>query len=162
MLFRSVDFVSCYCHRDTFTHPLHHHARDVKFAVDHLWISDSSTCLTFMTRKQTLEETQDVFRTYCAGSWDCAVWLALTKTHVLNPFAHFRYRAHPESARILRMVRQYGWRYVLSLRRYSLYVPFPGIGTHLEADLVSPETDWLAVARQLDALDTAASASRTA
>lgn len=146
----AVDFVSCYCHRDIFTHPLHQHERTVKYAADHMWMGDSSTCLTFMTTKRVLEETREQFLTYCAGSWDCSVWLGLTRTHLLNPAAYLKYRNHPESKRILRMAWKFGWRRWPFLRKYSLYVPFPGIGTHLEEQFVSPETDWLAVARAVE------------
>jgi len=143
---RGVDFITCYCHNDIFTHPIHQHSREVKFASQHLWLGDSSTCLTFMTTKSVLAETARVFRTYRAGNHYCSMWLTLTKTHVLNPLAHWRLRNHAESRSLLRMAWKHGWRHILAMRRYSLWAAYPGIGTHLEASLVSPETDWHAVA----------------
>jgi hypothetical protein len=141
-----VDFVTCYCHNDMFTHPIHQHPRQVKYAVGHLWIGHSSTCLTFMTTKSVLAETAGVFRTYRAGNHDCAMWLTLTRTHLLNPRALFRLRRHYESRTILERAWKHGWRYLLTMRRYSLWAAYPGIGTHLESACVSPETDWRAVA----------------
>jgi hypothetical protein len=141
-----VDFVSCYCHSDLFTHPIHQHRRRTMFVNNRLWLGASSTCLTFMTTQRVLRETRDLFMTFCAGSWDSSVWLGITRTHVLNPAAYFRFRRDAYCMKILRKAIGHGWRHLPFLRRYALFVPFPGIGTHLEAQFVSPETDWLQVA----------------
>jgi hypothetical protein len=147
---RDVDFVTCYCHNDIFTHPIHEHSRQVKYASQHLWIGDSSTCLTFMTTRAVLAETAKVFRTYRAGNHDCSMWLTLTRTHLLNARAMWRLREHTECRTILKLAWKHGWRHLLTMRRYSLWAAYPGIGTHLEASFVSPETDWRAVAYAIE------------
>lgn len=75
-----VDFVSPYDHIDYYTLPMHHHSNLIKFESGRHWRGVGSTCLTFMTTKQTLEKSQQLFRTYSLGFTDCFVWSALTKT----------------------------------------------------------------------------------
>ncbi len=145
-----VDFVSCYLHTDTFTHPIHQHKKRNIQAVGHNWMSDSSTCLTFLTSKEILQETKDVLLTYSKGNNDCAMWLVLTKTFILNPFTYLRFFfTHKESFSILKMAVKYSFRYFISGRRYHLWIPVPAIGTHLEKDLVSPDIDWKKVSEAL-------------
>ena len=60
---KKVDFASCYLHSDTFTHPIHQHKKNTIEFAGHKWLSDSSTCLTFMTTKKTLTKTKDLLLT---------------------------------------------------------------------------------------------------
>lgn len=147
---KEADFVSCYLHPDTFTHPIHRHRKKIIQAAGHQWMSDSSTCLTFLTTKKILQETKDVLLTFSKGNNDCAMWLVLTKTFVLNPFAYLRFFfTHQESFSIMKMAVKYSFRYFFFRRRYRLLVPVPAIGTHLEKDLVSPNIDWQKVSEAL-------------
>jgi hypothetical protein len=144
-----VDFVTPYLHPDSYNHPIHRHPKQLFHAANHLWMTESSTCLTFLTRKETLEAAKDELLTYSRGNNDCAMWLTLTKTHVLNPIAYLRYAfSHKESFGILKMALKHSSRYFLR-RRFVLAMPVPAIGTHLEKDLVSPGTDWLQVSNAL-------------
>ena len=137
-----VDFVTPYLHPDSYNHPIHRHAKKSFVAAGHQWSTDSSTCLTFLTRKTTLQRTQEELLTYSKGNNDCAMWLTLTKTHVLNPLAYVRYAfTHQESFGILKMALKYSFRYFFR-RPYVLAMPTPAIGTHLEKELVSPDIDW--------------------
>jgi len=141
-----VDFVSCYLHPDTFTHPIHQHKKKKLDAAGHRWISDSSTCLTFMTSRKILHETKDLLLTYSKGNNDCAMWLVLTKTFILNPLAYVRFIfTHKESFSILKVAVKYSFRHFFIRRKYHLWIPDPAIGTHLEKDLVSPGIDWVNV-----------------
>lgn len=144
-----VDFVTPYLHPDSFNHPIHRHTKQKFEAAGHQWLTDSSTCLTFLTRKTTLEQAKEELLTYSNGNNDCAMWLTLTKTHVLNPMAYLRYAlTHSESFGILKMALKYSFRYFFR-RRYVLAMPTPAIGTHLEKELVSPAIDWLALSSSL-------------
>jgi hypothetical protein len=145
-----VDFVSCYLHPDTFSHPIHRHKKSRLRAAGHNWMSDSSTCLTFLTSRSVLEETKDLLLTYSKGNNDCAMWLVLTRTFIYNPIAYIRFFfTHKESFSILKVAVKYSFRYFFKGRRYRLWIPDPAIGTHLEKDLVSPGVDWLQLRDQL-------------
>lgn len=145
-----VSFLSCYVHMDTFTHPIHQHPKEQRLVNGQQWKTDSSTCLTFLTTKQTLLATKDVLLTYSKGNNDCAVWLVLTKTFVLNPLAYIRFFfTSKESFNILKMAVKYSFRYFFSGKKYKLWIPYPAIGTHLEKDLVSPDIDWVGFSEKI-------------
>ncbi|MBC7828790.1 MAG: glycosyltransferase family 2 protein [Chitinophagaceae bacterium] len=145
---RDVDFVSCYFTPDIYNHPIHQHQRELKRFNDHLWISDSSTCMTFMTTKKTLQETKNVLLTYSKGNNDCALWLVLTKTHIYNPVRYLKYfmLKDKESFNIMKVAVKYSFRYFFSFSRYTLWIPYPGIGTHLEKGLVIDPQEWIDLA----------------
>jgi hypothetical protein len=146
-----VDFVSPYLHPDTFTHPIHQHKKTSMRTEDHSWMSDSSTCLTFLTSKKNLLEIRPVLLTYSKGNNDCAMWLVLTKTFIRNPFAYLRFMlTHAESFSIMKVAVKYSFRYFFNRRRYRLWVPLPAIGTHLEKELVSPDTDWIKISNDIN------------
>ncbi len=146
---KDVDFVSGYAANDIFTHPIHKHKRDVRYAAGKFWMTANSTCLTFMTTRTVLAATRKIFQTYVKGNNDCALWLVLTKTHILNPFAYIRYSGNKECFGILKMAVKYSFRYFLS-RKYTLWVPLPAICTHLESGLETPGTDWIGLAENID------------
>ena len=148
---KAVDFASCYLHTDTFTHPIHQHKKNYIDFAGHQWQSDSSTCLTFMTTKKTLLETSDLLSTYSKGNNDCALWLVMTKTFIYNPLKYLQfYFTHKESYRILKVAVKRSFKYFFNRKKYSLYVPIPAIGTHLEKDLVSPDINWIDIAKQVN------------
>ena len=152
---KEVDFLSCYFSPDIYNHPIHDHPRKIKYANGDLWISASSTCMTFLTSKKILNETFKVFLTYARGNNDCALWLVLTKTHIYNPFRYLRYfQLHDkESFNIMKVAVKYSFRYFFTLKRYRLWIPYPGIGTHLEKGLVMDPDYWIDLATEIDALD---------
>ena len=148
-----VDFLSCYFSPDIYNHPIHQHPRKLKHSGDHLWISASSTCMTFMTTKRILGKTKNVLLTYSKGNNDCALWLVLTKTHIYNPFRYLKYfmLKDKESFNIMKVAVKYSFKYFFSSRRYKLWLPYPGIGTHLEKGLVICPQDWIDLAAKIDA-----------
>jgi len=152
---KEADFASAYLHNDVFTHPIHRHKRMVKYSGGQFWLSANSTCLTFLTSKATLLETKNVFLTYQKGNNDCALWLVLTKTHIFNPFAWLRFMGDKECFGILKMSVKYSFNYYFTTRRYSLWMPYTAICTHLEKGSESPGTDWLAVAKRIEEKDPA-------
>jgi hypothetical protein len=153
---KNVDFASCYFNTDIYTHPIHQHKRVIRHTVDHLWISSSSTCMTFMTKKKILLDTQKILLTYSKGNNDCAMWLVLTKTHIYNPARYLKYflLEDKESFNIMKVAVKYSFRYFFSFRRYKLWIPYPGIGTHLEQGMVMNPDEWIHLANKLDASTT--------
>jgi hypothetical protein len=59
------------------------------FEDDCCWRTVASTYLTFMGRRQALAESTSVFKTYNKNS-DLAIWMALTKKRVCNPWLWVR------------------------------------------------------------------------
>jgi hypothetical protein len=45
---------------------------------------------------------------------------------------------------------KYSFRYFFSTHRYKLWIPYPGIGTHLEKGLVMNPEEWIELARKTD------------
>jgi hypothetical protein len=140
-----VDFVSPYDHLDCYTLEIHRHRKWVRVHAGHHWRTAASTCLTFLTRKQTLRRNEKTFRTYCRRNFDCSLWLSLTKYSLFNPFQilRFAYR-QPWLAKIIAKAWRHNWTQILFGKRATLWVPLPGIATHLNRDALSPTIDWIA------------------
>jgi hypothetical protein len=144
-----VHFVSPYDHPDCYRMNLHREPKWLKVHGGRHWRTAASTCLTFLTNKQTLGKTQAAFRSYTRTSLDCSIWLSLTKRRVFNPYffgAHLiRERFF---SKIILKSWLYCWRQVLFGRRWKLWVPIPGVATHLDASALSPNVDWRALMEQ--------------
>ena len=143
-----VDFVSPYDHPDCYKLDLHRGPKWLRTSASHHWRTAASTCLTFLARKEALAEHVSVFRSYARGNYDCALWLSLTKRRVFNPVAFVRYLLERSYWKILVKAWLYGWRQILFGRRVKLWVPVPGIATHLDAKALSPNVDWIALIEQ--------------
>jgi hypothetical protein len=77
------------------------------------------------------------------------MWLSLTKRRVFDPVAPFRYLLQGLFYwNILVKAWLYGWRQILFGRRRRLWVPVPGIATHLDATGLGPNVDWIALMQQ--------------
>jgi hypothetical protein len=156
-----VDFVSPYDHLDCYTLPLHRTRKWLRVSASHHWRTAASTCLTFLTRKQTLAQCESVFRTYSKSNDDCALWLSLTKQRVFNPFALTEYliRGSFGWKNILKSWL-YGWRHILFRRKVKLWVPIPSIATHLSSDVLAPSIDWRVLIQRSAETSPAAQISR--
>jgi hypothetical protein len=86
-----IDFASCYLHTDSYTHPIHQHRKETIEFSNHKWMSESSTCLTFMTSKNVLNSSKGILMTYSKGNNDCAMWLVMTKTFIYNPLKYIQF-----------------------------------------------------------------------
>ncbi len=144
-----VDFVSPYDHLDCYTLEIHRHPKWVRVHAGHHWRTAASTCLTFLTRKETLKRKEGTFRSYCGRNYDCSLWLSLTKHSLFNPvqFLRFTYQ-QPLFAKIVAKAWLYGWRQILFGERMKLWVPVPGIATHLDSRALSPTIDWIALMKE--------------
>lgn len=141
---KDVDFVSPYDHLHCYTLALHRQPKWLAVHGGKHWRTASSTCLTFLTRRETLQKTADVFRKYTRRSLDCSMWLSLTKRRVLNiPFLVRHSFGEPESVKIIVKSWLYFWRQILFGRKWMLWVPVPAIATHLDVRAMAPGIDWL-------------------
>lgn len=147
---QSVDFVSSYDHPDCYSLDLHREPKWVTVFKQRHWRTASSTCLTFLTRKATLARHERVFRTYASRNDDCAMWLSLTKKRVFNPLAVAQYFARRDFYRYAPVKAWlFCWKQILFGRAMKLWVPVPGVATHLSAGSLSPCVDWLALMKEM-------------
>lgn len=140
---KDVHFISPYDHLDCYTLALHNQPKWLRVYGGKHWRTAASTCLTFLTRKETLRKTAHIFRGYNRGSCDCSLWLALTKGRVFSPlffFGHFR--RPPRFAKFIIKSWFYYWRQILFGKRWMLWVPIPAVATHLNNQALSPNVDW--------------------
>jgi hypothetical protein len=141
-----VHFVSPYDHLDCYLLDLHRTRKWIRVHASHHWMTAASTCLTFLTRKETLAKYESIFRSYQRGNNDCGLWLALTKERVFNPFVVARHIVRQLPGwRGLPKAWRYCWRQIAFGRKENVWVPIPGIATHLNRSLLSPTVDWCAL-----------------
>jgi len=146
---RDVDFVSPYDHLDCYSLAIHRHPKWLRVHAGHHWRTAASTCLTFLTRKETLRQKQRAFLTYCRRNKDCSLWLSLTKRSIFNPFQFLRFApTSPLFAKIIAKAWFFGARQILFGKRMSLWVPIPAIATHLDSQALSPTIDWSALMKE--------------
>jgi hypothetical protein len=142
-----VDFVTPYDSLDSYTFPIHTRHKYEIIIFDGLhWRTSASSCLTFLTKKNVLQNTERVLRSYSTGAWDTSMWFSLTKYNVfslpsiisyaINDF--FLFKAVALSWKKL-------WFQILFGRKYKLWQPIPSIGTHMEEKFLAPNVDWIAV-----------------
>lgn len=144
-----VDFVSPYDHLDCYTLEIHRRPKWLRVHGGNHWRTAASTCLTFLTRKQTLHRNEKIFRSYCRRNHDCSLWLSLTKFSIFSPLLLLRFVfQQPLLAKIIGKAWLYGWSQILTGRRMKLWIPVPGIATHLDRQSLSPAIDWVSLLNQ--------------
>ena len=142
-----VDFVSPYDHLDYYNLAIHNSSRVMTIDSGHHWRTAGSTCLTFLTRHRCLRESMSLLRTYCEGNHDCSMWLGLTKSSVspLRLLECWLSKKPRNSPGLWANAWRYGWRQILFQPRRTLWVPVPGIATHLDINAMSPGIDWVSL-----------------
>ncbi len=139
-----VDFVSPYDHLDCYKLDLHRTPSWIRPHGNRHWRTAASTCLTFLTHKKTLASCEPTLRTFVRGNDDCALWLSLTKERIFNPWPFARYLVQNQFYwKILVKAWLYCPWQILFGHQWKLWVPVPGIATHLDKDALSPTVDWI-------------------
>jgi hypothetical protein len=140
---KDADFVSPYDHLDYYTMDLHREPKSVRVHSGKHWMTASSTCLTFLTSRDTLQKTKVAFHNYKRRSLDCSLWLSLTKHRVFNPLFFIRHLVRERiSSRIVLKSWLYCWRQILFGKSWKLWVPIKAVATHLDVNALSPNVDW--------------------
>jgi Glycosyl transferase family 2 len=141
-------FVTPYDHLDCYTLDIHRHPKWVRVYGGHHWRTAASTCLTFLTRKETLRRKRRIFQSYCWRNHDCSLWLSLTKQSLFNPVQFMRFTiGNRHFAKVIAKAWLYGWPQILFGEQMRLWAPMPGIATHLDVGALSPTIDWRALMR---------------
>ena len=138
-----VDFVSPYDHTDLYELALHRYQSTIQFFGDRHWRTVSSTCLTFLTRKQTLRKCRPTFESYVNKNLDASLWMALTKHLVFNPAAIARCWAERwQSAGYVGLSWYHNWPQILFGKTYQLWTPLPAVATHMVSGFEAKGIDW--------------------
>jgi hypothetical protein len=145
-----ADFLTLYDHPDFHT-KYTHQLRGPEFdEAGHRWHIVSSACLTFMARKTVLKETANVFATYLRRNSDLGLWLALTKTRVLNPWSCVRSLGDGLFFTASHLLAwRHAWKNILFGKGRTLWVATPSLATHLDFCGLAPEIDWADFYRNL-------------
>jgi len=137
-----ADFVTPYDHADFHLKFVHQFRGAEVFEDNCHWRTVASTCLTFMAKRVALAESASVFKTYNKNS-DLAIWMALTKKRVCNPWSWARSFGDglyfPASHAL---AWRYAWRQILFGKRRTLWAPTPALITHMENSGLAPGVDW--------------------
>ena len=141
----SADFVTPYDHLDSYLLPIHtrHHYKIIVQEGLH-WRTAASTCLTFLTRKKTLKETERMFKSYGSGNWDSSLWFSLTKYNIFD----LRTILSMRDWFLLKIILKswgYGWQQNFFGKQYKLWQPIPSIATHMEKISLAPSIDWVKI-----------------
>jgi hypothetical protein len=146
---KDVDFVSPYDHLDCYTMDLHREPKWLRVYAGSHWRTAASTCLTFLTRKRTLAQSRAALQAYKRRSLDCSVWLSLTKHRIFNPLFFTKHLVEDRFfAKIILKSWLYCWPQILFGKRWKLWIPVPGIATHLDINALSPNVDWRALMQE--------------
>jgi hypothetical protein len=138
-----VHFLSPFDHLDCYRLALHRTPKWIKTYAGRHWRTASSTCLTFLTRKETLAQYGAVFQSYAQGNFDSSLWLSLTKQRVCNPSFLIRsFLGGSFEWKIIAKAWLHCWRQILLGKKLKLWVPIPAIATHLDTRSFSPGVDW--------------------
>ena len=141
---KNVDFITPFDHLDYYSTKLHDYRRRYQNYKSINWKTVGSTCLTFLTTKETLNYTREIFDLYSTQkATDASVFFCLTKIGVFNPFRIIRFLLRDiGNFSIYYRAWRYGWRYILLKKRKNLWVPYPTIATHLQKDGLPPYYNW--------------------
>lgn len=142
---KDVDFVSPYDHLDYYITDLHAHKYKMKIFGNKHWRTANSTCHTFITTKDNLIDTKNIFNKYAMGSLDSSNWLSLTKAKIFNPLEIYKFYLKRDKEWLFEFVKRawiYNWNQIVFGKKWNLWVPIPSIATHLEKIGLAPTINW--------------------
>ena len=139
---KDVDFVSPYNHLDYYTNTIHEYKNSIKLSKNRHWRTAGSTCLTFLTTKNILQRTKNIFLTYEKGNTDLGLWLSITKYNWNNPKIMIKSWKNLFTLKSFYKSLLYNKYQIFRGKSWTLWVPIPSIATHLEKKYLSPSHDW--------------------
>jgi hypothetical protein len=137
------DFVTPFDHLDYYNLKLHQYTFQTIETAGHKWRTAATTCMTFMTKKETLKETEKVFRTYTKNNYDASLWMSLTKINIFNPLYVMKVIfSGGMYARIFVKMWLHTSGQLLGGKKYKLFAPKPSLSTHMDNICLAPDIDW--------------------
>lgn len=141
-IMKEPHFLTPYDHLDYYVRGLQDYSSEIQVVGNLHWRTAATTCMTFLTTKEILRESLDVFLTYTRKNYDASLWSALTKKIVTSPHSFLADAHKNEVSRIYVKAWLYCWRQILFGKKYKLWSPMPSLATHLEKVSLSPGIDW--------------------
>ncbi len=136
-------FISPYDHPDYYTLDFHRNKHRIQILNNKHWRTANSTCLTFLTKKNVLKMTKDVFNSYSIGNLDSSLWISLTKTNLFNPKLLFDFLIkEPFYLKSVMKSWVHCWKQILFGQKWELWIPIPTIATHMDEIYLAPGIDW--------------------
>ena len=138
------DFISAFDHKDYYTSVLHDYSYNTIQVNNQMWRTGSSTCMTFLTRKDILHGSKKIFYSYAKKNYDNCLWITLTKTKIFSLPYHFKLmRRYHDYPKFLVKLLYFGWQQLIFGRKYTLYAPKPSLSTHMDSECLAPDIDWI-------------------
>lgn len=147
-----VDFISPYDHLDNYTLELHNYKSEIRIASDKHWQNISTTCLTFLAKKESLAKAKGIFKTYAKRNYDASIWLSITKINAFNFKLLFKHLAKAIFKKskfdfvfclIYLKTYRFGLMRLFFSKSMTLWSPIPSIATHMEDNYLAPNIDWI-------------------
>ena len=137
------DFVTPFDHLDYYKLKLHQYEYETVEYRGRNWRTAATTCMTFMTTKKKLKETENIFRTYTKNNYDASLWLSLTKINIFNPGYILKLLFSDKLyVKIMAKMWFHSWKQLIFGKRYKLYAPKPSLSTHMDSVCLAPDIDW--------------------
>ncbi len=143
-----ADFATLFDAPDVYNTELHQLSQQKRMSEGKVWSTCMSTTHTFLAKRDSLIELNRVYLNIYNGfknsiTPDLAMWLALTKRRIFNPFKFTKWCFTKRYwAASMAIAWFYCWRQILFGRRYTLWTPRPSIANHMDAKLPAPGVDW--------------------
>lgn len=140
---KQIDFLAPYDHDDSYHLKLHNYKNDIILAGNHHWRTTGSTTMTFMTSKDVLRQTWDIFSTYSKNNYDASIWLSLTGKSIKNPFKFLDFLVNDKIMRNIYLKAWYfGLFQILFGKKYRLFTPIKSLANHMDSLHLAPNIDW--------------------
>lgn len=137
-----VHFITPYNHPDTYNHPLHSYKKEILKSKSMDWIRTMSTTMTFMTKKQYLKETYQIFKSYGKNNYDTSIWMAITKLNAYSIATFLKGIMNKQILKTYIKLYLFSFDKLLFSKKYNLYQPKESISTHMENDFLAPGINW--------------------
>ena len=147
MRHKEVDFVTPLDHPDAYVVKAQGLASSIRISRFHHWREVDSTCLTFMTKAETLRRFERTFRYFARYGEEGSQWLSFTQRapYSIRIIARAvwlflsRTNCHFGEIAPLCTWRRHLWA-LLFRRRCSLWCPIPSLAVHCSKDSIPPFT----------------------
>ncbi len=151
---KKADFVTLFDHPDYYVWNYHRVKHEYIVTEKRIWRTVPSTCLTFMTTKHNLKNTEKQLRLFWKWScYDHTMRLIITHYNlyrIMDINLKEKFRKIPVERLYLIITRFYWWKYIIKNKRLKLYAPTPSICTHLEWTDISPLVKWDEIKQNLE------------
>ena len=140
---RDVEFCTPYDDPGYYSLELHAGRWPARRHGSRTWTSRLSTTMTFMARKQALEDALPTLTSYGLGNSDLGMWMALTRRKAYRYLQVQRWkREQPFWAISAGRAWRFCRRQLLLGRRHVLWAPTPTIATHMVKGLEAAGVNW--------------------